>query len=253
MAELSGKHVLVTGGGTGVGREIALRLAKEGARVTITGRRQYPLDEVASEQDAISGIAADVTDLSSLNAMVRQATEDKGDISITIANAGSAESVPFGKMTAADWQAALAINLTGVFNTYQATVPAMEKAGWGRLISVASTAGLKGYSYVSAYCAAKHGVIGLTRSLALELARKGITVNAVCPGFTETPMLERSVDNIMEKTGMDREAARKALSSTNPMGRFIQPEEIAGTILWLCRKSAGSVTGQAISVSGGEV
>lgn len=250
---MQGKHVLVTGGGSGVGREIALQLAEEGAFVTVTGRRMEALEAVAEAHERIAALAADVTDPASLQALVRQATEARGAFSVVIANAGAADSAPFGKMTNEDWNAALAINLTGVFNTYQATLPALEKAGWGRLISVASTAGLKGYSYVSAYCAAKHGVVGLTRSLALELASKGITVNAICPGFTETPMLEKSIENIMNKTGMDRAAARAALSASNPMGRFIQPEEIAQTVLWLCHDKSGSVTGQAISVSGGEV
>ncbi|MBL4740164.1 MAG: SDR family oxidoreductase [Sneathiella sp.] len=247
------KHALVTGGGSGVGADIALKLAAEGMLVTITGRRAEKLSLVADKHPNIYGMAADVADYVQMQAMVKDAAIARGDFSIVVANAGMAESVPFHKMTSDQWSKTLDINLSGVFNTYQVTLGSMKKAGWGRMIAIASTAGLKGYSYVSSYCAAKHGVIGLTKSLALEVAKTGITVNAICPGFTETPMLEKSIAKIMGETGMSIEEARAALSRGNPMNRFIQPDEISDTVLWLCKNASSSITGQAISISGGEI
>jgi 3-hydroxybutyrate dehydrogenase len=174
-------------------------------------------------------------------------------VDIVIANAGAAASKPFLKMDASDLQAMLDVNLTGVFHVWQAALQPMLDAGWGRLIAIASTAGLKGYAYVSGYCAAKHGVVGLARALALETAKTGVTVNAICPGYTQTPMLEQAIDTIMRKTGRPRAEAEAALTAHNPQGRFIQPEEIAELVLWLCGRNAASVTGQAISISGGEI
>jgi NAD(P)-dependent dehydrogenase (short-subunit alcohol dehydrogenase family) len=162
-------------------------------------------------------------------------------------------SKPFLKMDSDDLRSMLDVNLAGVFHVWQAALQPMLDAGWGRLIAIASTAGLKGYAYVSGYCAAKHGVIGLTRALALETAKTSVTVNAVCPGYTQTPMLKQAVDNIMRKTGRSRVEAESALKASNPQGRFVEPEEVAQTVLWLCSAGAASVTGQAISVSGGEI
>ncbi|TMM49305.1 SDR family NAD(P)-dependent oxidoreductase [Sulfitobacter sabulilitoris] len=244
-----GQNALVTGGGTGVGAGIALALAEAGATVTITGRRLETLDDLAKRHDRIRAFAGDVTDRASCAAMIEAA----GDPQIVVANAGTSKSVPFHKMQEDDLQNMLATNLFGVFNIYQAAIGPMKKTGKGRLLAVASTAGLKGYAYVSAYSAAKHAVIGLTRSLALELADTQITVNAVCPGFTETPMLRESVDNIMNKTGRSREEAERALTAGNPQKRFVQPDEVADAILWLAGSGASAITGQSISVSGGEV
>lgn len=253
MGSIEGKHALVTGGGTGVGAAIALALAKEGAAVTISGRRKGPLAEVADQSDLISAVAADVTDAASVAALFDEAKAKNGAVDIVVANAGAAESAPFGKVDEGHWQRMIDVNLTGVFLTLQAALADMQKQSWGRMISVASTAGLKGYSYVAPYCAAKHGVVGLTKALALETAKTGITVNALCPGFVDTPLLDQSVQNIVEKTGRSPEEARKILASSNPQGRLIQPDEVAATTLWLCSEAAGSVTGQALSISGGEV
>lgn len=250
---LSGKHAIVTGGGTGVGAVIAEALAHAGARVTVMGRREEPLRDVAKQHKFIGWITCDVTDDKAVRAAFRQARGLNGPVDIVVANAGAAESVPFRKATADDFQTMLDVNLKGVFNCFQTSLDDMESTGEGRMIAVASTAGLKGYPYVTGYCAAKHGVIGLTRALSLELATSGITVNAICPGFIETPLLERSIANIVDKTGMSAEDAAKSLRRSNPQRRFIQPDEVAATVLWLCSDGARSINGHALSVSGGEI
>lgn len=245
---VEGKHVVVTGGGSGVGAQIAQDFANAGAKVTVVGRRLEPLEEVAH---AIGGNAlrADVTDREALSNGLKKLP----GVDVAIANAGAANSIPFAKMGEEDLTAMLNVNLVGVFNLWQLSAASMQKAGWGRLIAVASTAGLKGYPYVAGYCAAKHGVVGMTRALAIELGRSGVTANAICPGFIETPMLERSIANIVEKTGMSPDDAAKSLRRGNPQGRFIQTDEVSGTALWLCSDAARSVNGHALSVSGGEI
>ncbi len=249
---LTGKHVVITGGGTGVGAEMAEVFAAEGAKVSILGRRLGPLEEVATRVSA-SPFVADVTDRASLDVALDQARAQNGPIDIAIANAGVAPSAPFAKTSAADFKATLSVNLEGVFHLWQASLKDMKDAGWGRMIAIASTAGLKGYPYVAPYCAAKHGVIGLTRALAQELGRTGITVNAICPGFIETPLLERSISEIVEKTGLSDADARKILIAGNPQKRFVQTSEVAGSALWLCTEAAASVNGHALSLSGGEI
>ncbi len=249
---IAGRHALVTGGGSGVGRAIALALAGAGVAVTICGRREEALTEVASQNDRIIGIAADVTDETAMAALYEKAEAERGAIDIVVANAGMAGSAPAAKTTLADWQKTLDVNLTGAFLTVQPALEGMAERKAGRIVFIASTAGLKGYAYVAPYVAAKHGVVGLMRALAAETAKTGVTVNAVCPGFVETDMLAESVARIVEKTGRTPEEARASLSRTNPQGRLIQPEEVAETVVWLCSSAAESITGQAISVSGGE-
>jgi NAD(P)-dependent dehydrogenase (short-subunit alcohol dehydrogenase family) len=249
---ITGKHALVTGGGTGVGRAIALALAETGVAVTICGRRKEQLAAVADANKRIFAIAADVTDEAAMTALYAEAEKARGPVDIVVANAGMSGSSPAQRTSLGDWQRTLDVNLTGSFLTVKPALAGMTSAKSGRVVFVASTAGLKGYAYVAPYVAAKHGVVGLMRALATELSSTGVTVNAVCPGFVETDMLEESVRRIVDKTGRTVEQARASLAATNPQGRFIQPQEVAATVLWLCSEAAGSITGQAISLSGGE-
>ncbi len=250
--ELSGRHAVVTGGGTGVGAAIALKLADAGAKVTITGRHLDRLQETASGNPAIACVTGDVTDPASVRDMFAKATARHGTPQIVVANAGAAMSKPFTKMDEDDLRAMLDVNLVGVFTTWRTALEPMLETGWGRLIVIASVASLRGAPYISAYNAAKHGVLGLTRSLALEVARKGITVNAVCPGYINTPMTDRTLDNIVAKTGKSREEAEDFLKAGNAQHRLIEPDEVAETVRFLCSDGAVSINGQAVTLSGGE-
>jgi NAD(P)-dependent dehydrogenase (short-subunit alcohol dehydrogenase family) len=255
-APLQGRHALVTGAARGIGAAVAHALAADGARLTLLGRNRDALEALRRELPGAAlhaSVIADVTDADSVQRAFAAAHEAHGPLAILVNNAGQAESAPFVKTTPELWQRMLAVNLTGTFLCTRAALPPMLQAGRGRIVNIASTAGLTGYAYVAAYVAAKHGVVGLTRSLALELAKKGITVNAVCPGYTETDILRESIANVVAKTGRGEAEARAEFAAGNPQGRIVQPHEVADAVRWLCGDAASAVTGQAISVSGGEV
>ena len=252
----AGKHALVTGGARGIGAAIARQLLEAGARVSLVGRSESALASAVAELrelGEVDGFSADVAQGDSVKRAFDQARERFGSIDILVNNAGQAASAPFLKTDEAIWQLMLAVNLTGTFLCTREALPDMLAAKWGRVVNVASTAGLTGYGYVAAYCAAKHGVIGLTRSLALEVATKGITVNAVCPGYTETDIVRDGVANIVAKTGRTEEQAHAELAAGNPQKRLVQPIEVAGTVLWLCLPASGAMNGQSLAVAGGEV
>jgi NAD(P)-dependent dehydrogenase (short-subunit alcohol dehydrogenase family) len=245
-------HALVTGGGRGIGREIASTLVRAGATVTVLGRHRAVLEDAVAAGDAHFAAIADVADQAALDAAIAQAAA-RQPIDIVVANAGVAESAPFAKSDATLFRRMMDVNFMGVVHAIQAALPAMKDRPYGRIIAIASTAGLKGYAYVSAYSAAKHAVVGLVRSLALELAQTHVTVNAVCPGFTATDLVAESIDNIMKKTGRSRDEAIAELVRHNPQRRLVTPKEVADTVLFLCGEDAGAITGQAIAVAGGEV
>ncbi len=249
---LQGQHAVVTGGGSGIGAAIAFALKQQGAHVTIFGRGEQRLAATAAEL-GLQYCVADVSNANSVQQALSLAVERQGKVNILVNNAGAAEARPFHKMDEEFWHFMLSVNLNGVYLCTRAVIEPMLAAKYGRIINIASTAAQRGYAYVSAYSAAKHGVVGLTRSLALEFARKGITVNAVCPGYTDTDIVANSVQNIVKATGRSEEEALGDLLKSNPQGRLIKPEEVADTVLWLCRKESSSITGQSISIAGGEV
>lgn len=252
MNRLDGRHALVTGGGSGIGAAIAMTLASAGAKVTICGRRMQPLQQIAAGDSNIHAATADVTDEAAMAKLYDHAEAERGPFDIVVANAGQAESAPAEKISVELWTKTLDVNLTGAFLTVKPALAGMRARGRGRIVFVASTAGLKGYAYVAPYVAAKHGVVGLARALAVETATAGITVNAVCPGFADTPMLADSIDRIVATTKRSAADVRAALTASNPQGRLVAPQEVADAVLWLCSDAAAAITGQAISVSGGE-
>lgn len=253
---LAGQHAFVTGASRGIGASIAGLLAEQGVKLTLLARSREELYRRADQLRGLTQVhctTADVSSFASIEAAVASAVECFGPVTILVNNAGQALGATFIRTTPEEWQRIIGINLNGPYHCIRAVLPSMQEVGWGRIINVASTAGLKGYAYTSAYCASKHGVIGLTRALALELAQKNITVNAVCPGFTETDLVAESIAKIQSTTGRGEEQARKDIMKFNPQRRLVQPEEVASAVVWLCQPSSASVTGQAISVSGGEV
>ena len=251
---LAGRHALVTGAGRGIGAAIVQRLKAEGARVTLVARSEDQLRQTAAPLgEAAQCCAADVTDFHAVSRAFESAAASFGPVDILINNAGKAQSAPLQRTPEDLWHSLIAVNLTGAYHGIRAVLPAMLERKFGRIVTIASTAGLKGYPYVAAYCASKHGVIGLTRALALEVAQRNITVNAVCPGYTETDLVRGALLNIPKVTGRSAEEAREALTRTNPQGRHIQPTEIAHTVAWLCTPGSESVNGQSIAIAGGEV
>lgn len=253
---LSGKHALVTGGARGIGAAVTRALLAHGAQVTMLGRSPAPGSEGDLNVEGRPGLGyvrADVTEPGSLLQAFETARERFGRVDILVNNAGQGRSAPFVKTGYRLWRDMMQVNVDGTFHCIHSVLPAMLEAGWGRIVNVASTAGLIGYGYVSAYCAAKHAVIGLTRSLALEVASKGVTVNSVCPGFTETEMLQETIAAIVGKTGRTEAEARAELTARNPQQRMVQPEEVANAVAWLCLPGSEAVTGQSIAVAGGEV
>ena len=246
---LDRRRALVTGGGSGLGADLARGFSAAGAEVVVAGRRKEPLEAVAATADSISIHVADVTDESD----VAQLFDTFEPFDIVVANAGTAASAPLTRTTLEQWQQALDVNLTGVFLTLREGLRRMRGRNWGRLITIASTAGLKGYPYVAAYTASKHGAVGLTRAVAQEVASSGVTANALCPGYLATEMTERTIANIVESTGRSEADALAALLRFNPQGRLIQPSEVTAAALWLCGPGSGSINGQAIAIAGGEL
>lgn len=249
------KHAVVTGAGGGIGSEIARRLQKDGYALTLMGRELSSLEKTrqsCKEESACQCIPCDVGKEESVIEAFQKAEQTLGAVEVLVNCAGHAPTMPFHKLTSGDWADVMAVNLNGVFHCTSQVIQGMRKRASGRIINIASTASLTGYAYVSAYCTAKHGVLGLTRALALETAKLNITVNAVCPGFTDTDIIRQGVKNIVLKTGRSEEEALQAFIGSNPQGRLIQPDEVADTVVWLCSESARSITGQAISISGGE-
>lgn len=253
MALLSGRHALVTGGGRGIGRAVAAALTGAGATVTVLGRQQAALDDAVSKGHAAGLIVADVTDAAAISAGVKAAEAARGPFDILVANAGAAETAPFGKTEPERFRRLFELNVLGIVNCAQVLLPGMVARKFGRVVVVASTAGLKGYGYVSAYVTSKHAVVGLVRSLAIETAKSGVTVNAVCPSFTDTDLVRESVAAITKKTGRSEQDVLSQYVKDVPMARLIKPEEVAAAVVYLCSAEAGAVTGTAMTVAGGEI
>ncbi len=248
---LSGKHALVTGGGTGIGLAIAQALAVKGAAVTITGRRQEVLDDVAAKTSGLTGLAMDVRDESDVIGKVAQAVDARGPLQICIANAGIAEGRALHKTELDFWRNMMATNLDGAFLTIREALKSMHQTNWGRVIAVSSIAGLRGLKGASCYTASKHGMIGLIRGLSEDYLGKPYTFNALCPAYVDTEIVTRNTESISARAGVSEEDARNIMVSANRHNRLIEPEEVAAAAMWLVSDASGSVNGQAIEIAGG--
>ncbi len=253
MAPLEGRHAVVTGGGRGIGLAIAAALSGAGAHVTVLGRSEASLQEAVAAGHAKRKAVVDVTDEAKLTGALRRAAAESGPIDILVANAGAADAAPFAKTSSDQFRRLFELNVLGIVHAARAVLGDMVARRFGRIVAIASTAGLKGYAYVTAYCAAKHAAIGLVRALALETAGTGVTVNAVCPSYTDTDLTRESLDRITGKTGRSREDALASLVANIPLRRLIKPEEVAAAVLFLCSAEAAAVTGTTLAVAGGEV
>lgn len=247
------RHAVITGAGGGIGAAIAQRLDRMGMKLTLMDVRPEAIAAAATGLTRARAVPVDLTDEPSVARAFHDAVAGLGAVDVLVNGAGVALTAPFERTELAQWQLTMAVNLTGTFLCTRAVLEAMRARGWGRVVNIASTAALKGYAYVSAYCASKHAVLGITRALALETARQGITVNAVCPGYTDTPLVARAVENIVAKTGRTPEQALAELVKVNPQHRLIRPSEVADAVAWLCGEGTEAITGQAIAVAGGEV
>ena len=252
---LEGRGAVVTGGGRGIGAAVALALAAEGARVVVAARTAAEVESVAGEIESSGGAAwpvqVDVTDPASVDALAEAARGRLGDVEILVNSAGVAHSAPLARQTLEQWERIFAINVTGTFLATKAFLPAMMERGRGRVINLASVAGLAGARYIGAYAASKHAVVGFTRSIAAEAAPRGVTVNAVCPGYVDTRLTDESVARIVERAGLSEAEAREAILATSPQRRLIEPEEVARAVTWLCEDAARGVNGQTIVIDGG--
>jgi NAD(P)-dependent dehydrogenase (short-subunit alcohol dehydrogenase family) len=252
MGKLDSKHALVTGGSRGIGRAIAAALTEAGARVTVLGRDEATLQQVVADRAAAQFIVADITQSEAMSQGITKAAGSR-PFDILVANAGGVETAPFAKADATIFQRLFDLNVMGTVHAIQAVLPEMTKRGTGRIVAIASTAGLKGYPYVSAYCSAKHAIVGLVRSLALETVKSGITVNAVCPGYTDTDLVRTSVSKASAKSGRSAEDTLAAMLKNVPLGRLIRPEEVAAAVLYLCSPEGGAITGAALPIAGAEL
>ena len=255
---LAGQHALITGGSRGIGAATSNALAALGASITLlardVGKLKLQSDHLQAEYDAkVFYASTDITSEEDIADSFTQCVKANGAIDILVNNAGIGKSAPFHRMDLDFWQATMDLNLTGTFLCTKQVFEAMRERGYGRIVNISSTVGLRGYAYISAYTASKHAVIGLTRSLALEVVKKGITVNAICPGYTETDLVSEAIDNIVDASGRDSSEVKSEIENMSPMGRMVTPEEVAESAAWLCLPSSASITGQAIVVAGGAV